>query len=382
MMKRLAFGVVRFCLCNGLFAQTSPQIEAELQYSLYRQIADKAELISSAGDLGALAEAYYYLQMRDSSALTARKAADEPRSQICLARYFAQIGVSDSCCIYLNKYLSNTDKMHKAKIVLDTAFARIEKEMCWKAIWKQDWYPQPTAEDEYALLISTGRYTQVLDELQTLGTKAHKYSYYKAEALREKGQEKEALSALRDARTQRELALKWELENTLGRDKPAANSAKRLLTRCHNCAEGMKKLGISAYKIGDTEVATKQIDAYLAIYYMDTEALYIKALMQSDSKQYLNALETTAQALHYSPQHAPSVLLRGDIFCQVNNWEYAANMYSQYLDWKGSSADVYYALGVALLKAGKKQQACREMEFAKHFGSLPAIDFYRAHCLK
>ena len=141
-------------------------------------------------------------------------------------------------------------------------------------------------------------------------------------------------------------------------------------------------LAISAYNTSDFADAQKHLDKYLAIYYMDAEALCLQARILADQSRFLDALEVSNNAMKFSPQYAPAALLRGDIFCQVNNWELAAKMYQQYLDWKGGSADVYFKLGNALLNAGNRTQACREMEFAKHFGSLPAVDFYRLHCLK
>ncbi len=382
MIKRLMFLLVSFLATNTIFAQSSPRLEAELQYGLYERMIYSNDPNASAEDRATIALAYFQLGNRDSAQKIAYSSVPQPRALICLAKCYASAEITDSVCVYLEKYLGQPDKMPKAEILLDTTFAKMEKETCWKALWKQEWYPQATAEDEFTLLINSERYNQVLDDLERMGTKAEKYQYFRAKALNGIGQEKDALKILRNARSARELALRWELEDKAGRNKAANQTSEQHLTKCGNCYSGMKMRAISAFKTGDRETAEKYIAKYLAVYYMDAEALNLKATMEFDKGRYLDALETSNQSLLFAPNYAPTVLLRGDIFCKVNNWEHAANMYQQYLDWKGNSADVYYKLGIALLNAGKKQQACREMEFAKHFGSVPAVEFYRQHCLR
>lgn len=382
MMKRLVFLAVTFFSASALFAQLSPQIRAELEYALYDSIAADSATIVTPEDRAALAEAYYRLGQNDYAIKLAHSVSTQPSAMLVSAKCYATARTSDSVCFYLEKYLSHPDKLPRPAILLDTAFAKMQKESCWKTIWKKEWFPQPTLEEEYTQQIAAERYNEVLDQIHDLGAKADKYLFWHAEALIGLGQEKDALKILRTARTEQELALRWTLEHQATRDRAALETAGQYSARCGRCFAGMKMQAISAYNAGEKEFAQKQLDKYLPVYYMDAEALCLQAQIQADATRYLDALATSNLAMNYSPQYAPAALLRGNVLYEVGNWELSAKMYQQYLDWKGGSADVYYKLGNALLNAGNRQQACREMEFAKHFGSLPAVEFYRQHCLK
>lgn len=378
----LGFLPVCFLCAHTVSAQLSPKIQAETEYGLYPNIIADSASITTAEDRAALAEAYYRTGRTDYAAQVAHSALGQPYALLVAAKCFAIAGTKDSACNYLSQYLAQPDKLPRAKILLDTVFAKMQKEACWKAIWKQEWYPQPTEQDKLSQLIAAGRYDETLDQIQNKGSQADKFTYWKAEALIGLGQDRDALKVLRNARTEQELALRWKMEHASAHDRTALQVAQQYSARCGRCITAEKMLAISAYNTSDFADAQKHLDKYLAIYYMDAEALCLQARILADQSRFLDALEVSNNAMKFSPQYAPAALLRGDIFCQVNNWELAAKMYQQYLDWKGGSADVYFKLGNALLNAGNRTQACREMEFAKHFGSLPAVDFYRLHCLK
>ena len=150
--------------------ETYLQAKADMLQERYGEAVQKILSVTvserSAPMYLSLGECYYHAGKYGEAArffAVADSIRTNPEAQLYAARAYAMLQQADKSAEWLQKYLSQRDKLSEAELTLDPAFEKIEHSREWKALWNREWYNAAERKAaEAAVLLKRNRYTEAL----------------------------------------------------------------------------------------------------------------------------------------------------------------------------------------------------------------------------
>jgi tetratricopeptide (TPR) repeat protein len=135
-------------------------------------------------------------------------------------------------------------------------------------------------------------------------------------------------------------------------------------------------------KTGETSRALSDIAEYLSYYPDNKIALSMAGKMEAASGNNLKALEYFSENLRLHPNDPECYVDRANSYFLSESWEWAIKDYSMSLDLAPGSSDVWLNKGIALVNAGKNDDACHDFKQSSALGNKKATEYISRYCIK
>jgi tetratricopeptide (TPR) repeat protein len=293
--------------------------------------------------------------------------------------------------VHLERHLKSDNKIPRSEIILDPAFSILQKTDEWKNLWKRSWYTElERGISEANYLIDNGR----LDELNSL--EDHLIPVY-----RDDPGMNYLLGIVSSAKSDYKSSIglfKQSLEG--GYSTPEAwNLYIDALIEEKNYFEAVNACenAISLYpekpalillrananrKAGDRSRAIDDVKLFLELYPESEEGLSMAGRLMNENRSYSEALKYYSRSIDLYPGNPDNFIDRADVYSRTLTWEYAIYDYSMALDLRPADGDVYYRKGVALMKSGRLDDACRDLKMALKYGYKKAAAEINKNCIR
>lgn len=231
---------------------------------------------------------------------------------------------------YLHQYLQLKEKLSERRLNNDSLLKPCKNAVAWDTIWLSEWYtPMQRRIDEYDYRVEKGDWDYLLNLLDALPSDQRKrpqFAYYRALALRGKGQYAEALPLAEDA------------ANHFPRRVECAVLTAELLCQVGKCSQAIKR--VNSYQKGDPyEPAPLPILAqaylgntnykqayatarrYLSLYPKDLRCLKVAAEGAAKAKMWSKSLDAIADLLQRSESDTVTdmLTLRGSMLMELQD---------------------------------------------------------------
>jgi tetratricopeptide (TPR) repeat protein len=308
-----------------------------------------------------------------------------------LSRISAFKGDVRNALSHLELSMQSQYRRSEKEIMLDPAFSLIENTPEWRSFWKTERYSfteRKIPEMEYYL--STGNSEEalkILDDLKSQYPGDDRTLY--ATALADNALQKysEALTILSklttgDKNNESYLRLMATVQSASGNPAGASSTYSLLLGMGVNDASLYMKRAGCFRKTGETDKAVRDLEKYLSMYPDNIEALSMTGKLAAATGDNLKALDYFSENLKLHPNDPQCYIDRANSYFNSRSWDYAIKDYSMSLDLKPDNPDVWLNKGIALMSAGKMEDACHDFRRALALGNKKAANYISNNCIK
>jgi len=341
-----------------------------------------------------LGESYYKLGKYEEATrffASADSVRANPEAELYAARAFAMMQQPDKAVEWLQKYLSQRDKLSEAELSLDPAFAKIEHSREWKAMWNKEWYNSADRKvAEAAFLLKRSRYTDALDIIDP--EIANRTSTARFYALRAKVYE--TMEQYEPAHESAQTAIRMRSNNP-EYFADAANIAVRVKKYDIALDDINRAIRLDPYQldlylqrstilrlINRYDEAKNDINFYFKYIPNDTKALFQLGIAETDSGNPLVGIEYFTMLIDNDKGQPDYFIARANASIKSNNWQLANHDISQALDLDPKIPEALHKMGVVLHKENKIEDACYYWRKALRAGNRDAAEFIYKHCIK
>jgi len=339
-----------------------------------------------------LGESYYMTGKYGEAArffVTADSLRSNPDAMLFAARAFAMTMQPAKATEWLQKYLSQREKLSEAEITLDHAFGKIEHSREWKTLWSKEWYN--TAERkaaEASVLLKRNRTTEALGiidvEIANRTTLARFY------ALRAKVYE--AMEQFEPAHESAQTAIRLR-NNSADYFTDAANLAVRVKKYDIALDNINRAIRLDPYQLElylqrasilrlnqRYDDARNDINFYFSYLPSDDKALYQMGLAETDAGNPLAGIEYFTMLIDKDISSPDYFMARANACFKLNNHTQAKHDLAQALDLNPALSDAWCKMGIILQQEDKLDDACFHWKKALQMGNREAADFFYKYC--
>ncbi|MEE4116946.1 MAG: tetratricopeptide repeat protein [Marinilabiliaceae bacterium] len=308
-----------------------------------------------------------------------------------LAKLYALSGQVKKAIDQLRFHLKSDFKLPGKELLLEPAFKGLSNTGEWKELWSAGWYTRlEEGKAEASYLISNKRIDELaalLDYLKPMYEGSSDLFYINALYLNASGKKKEASHLFKKAvDLDKSDPIKWKALVNAWLDEglyfeAAVLSAEAL--KLHPGERSFILTGASALrKAGDRPAALKEVQKYLELVPEDEEGLIIAGDIEYEMKAYTDALKYYSRSIGLFPGNPDNYIRRANTYSVTSTWEFAVSDYAMALDLKPDDANAWYGKGVALLKMGDRDSACRSLRMAHKYGNSKAASLINLNCIR
>jgi len=341
-----------------------------------------------------LGESYYKLGKYEEAArffVSADSVRTNPEAELNAARSFAMMQQPTKAVEWLQKYMSNRDKLSEAELHLDPAFTRIEHSREWKTMWNREWYNSAERKiAEATVLLKRNRYTDALDIIDI--EIANRTSTARFYALRAKVYE--AMELYEPAHQSAQTAISMRTNNAEYFTN-AANIAVRVKKYDIALENINRAIRLDPYKldlylqrssifrmVNRFDEARNDINFYFKYISNDTKAIFKLGVAETEAGNPLVGIEYFTMLIDNDKGQPDYFIARANANIKTNNWSLADHDLSQALDLNPKLPEALHKKGIVLHKENKLEDACFYWRKALREGNRDAAEYIYKHCIK
>ena len=337
----------------------------------------------------------FYLAGKYSEAARNFAVADSvranPHAQLFAARAYAMMQQPAKAVEWLQKYLSQRDKISESEIALDPAFEKIERSREWQALWNREWYnAADRRESEAAVLFRRNRYTDALAIIDT-----------------------EIANRNSSARF---FALRAKVYNAMEQHEPAHESAQTAIRMRNNSAEYFADAAKMAVNVKKYEIALDNINRairlepyHLELYLQraailrleqkfddarndvnfyfrfmpaDNKALFQMGIAETEAGNPLTGIEYFNKLIDNDKTSPEYFIARANAHIISNDYTLAGDDLSQALDLDPRLPEAWHKKGVVLQQENNNEDACYYWRRALEMGHGEAAEYIYRYCIR
>ena len=397
-------GVIIILLFTALSTRGQRLNEAYLQAKadmMREQFADAGRKILSipAGERTAamyltLGESYYQSGEYTEAArffAASDSARANPESQLYAARAHAMMLQPAKATEWLQKYLTQREKLSESDLTLDAAFTKIEHSKEWKSLWNREWYNAAERKiAEAAVLYKRQKYTEALGiidvEIANRTTSARFY------ALRAKVYE--AMNQYEPAHESAQTAIRMRINSAeyFADAASIAISVKKYDVALENINQAIRfdpyQLELYLQRAVILRLGKRHDDArndlnfYFKYLPADTKALYQMGIAETDAGNPLAGIEYFTMLIDEDKATPDYFIARATAGIKANNLDLANHDLAQALDLNPSIPDAWYKKGIVLQQENKLEDACYYWRKALEMGGREAAEYIYKYCIR
>jgi tetratricopeptide (TPR) repeat protein len=314
-----------------------------------------------------------------------------PEAKLYVARSFAMMSQPEKSTEWLQKYLSQREKLSEGELGLDPAFAKIEHSKEWKTLWNREWYNAAERKAaEAAVLVKRQKYTDALGIIDV--EIANRTSLARFYALRAKVYE--AMEQFDPAYESAQTAVRMR-NNSPEFFSAAANMAVRVKKYDAALDNINQAIRYDPYQLdlylqraailrmnNRFDEARNDINFYFAYLPADTKALYQMGRAETEAGNPLAGMEYFTILIDNDKSSPDYFIARADAGMKANNYTQASYDLSQALDLNPTIPEVWYKKGIVLHREDKLEDACYYWKSAFRMGSSEAGEYIYKYCIK
>jgi tetratricopeptide (TPR) repeat protein len=308
-----------------------------------------------------------------------------------MARVYALKGDASTSLSHLEQNLGSSFKKSEKEIMLDQAFGKIENTSEWRLFWKKERYnifEKKIPEIEYYISVDKREEAKsISDELEKDYPGDNSTLYAKALVDFSMQKYPDAVKILADLinenpKNEDYLRLMAKVKMVSGNAAGASDAFTRLIELGIPDANLYMQRAQTYRKTGELDKALKDLTKFLELYPENKEALGLTGRIESESGDNLKALDYFNRNLKLHPGDPVCYIDRANSYFNSRSWKNAISDYSMSLDLQPSNADVWMNKGIALLNAGKTEDACHDFREALSLGNKKAAAYIGRNCIK
>ena len=337
----------------------------------------------------------YYRAGKYSEAARFFAAADSVRSnpdaQLFAARACAMMLQPAKATEWLQKYLSQRDKLSESELTLEPAFEKIEHSKEWKALWNnREWYNAAERKiAEATVLFKRQKYTEALVIIDV--EIANRTSLARFYALRAKVYE--AMEQFEPAYESAQTAIRMR-NNSVEYFVDAADMAVRVKKYDAALDNINQAIRLEPYQLElylqrsailrmcqRYDDARNDVNFYFKYLPADIKAIYQMGKAETDAGNPLAGIEYFTMLIDQDKTSPDYFLARANAFIKANNYSLAGNDLSQALDLNPALPEAWHKKGIVLQQENKTEDACYYWRKALETGSREAAEYIYRYCI-
>jgi len=297
----------------------------------------------------------------------------------------------DKATEWLQKYLSQREKLSESELCLDPAFAKIEHSKEWKTLWNKEWYNSIERKySEAVILMKRKKYTDALGIIDAEFT--NRSSQARFYALRAKLYE--AMEQFDPAYENAQIAVRMR------------NNNPDYFVNATNMSVRIKKYDVALDNINQAiRLDPYQLDLYLqraAILRMNnryddarnditfyfkylpnnTQAIYQMGMAETEAGNPLAGIEYFTVLIDQDQTNPEYFIARATAGINANHYDMASSDLSQALDLNPALPEAWFKKGIVFFKEEKLEDACYHWRNALQSGSGEAAEYIYKYCIK
>ena len=333
---------------------------------------------------GNYTEAAQYFIMSDSVRAT-------PEAKLNVARAFAMTSQPDKSTDWLQKYLSQREKISEGELGLDPAFAKIERSKEWRELWNREWYNAAERKAaEAAVLVKRQKYTEALGIIDA--EIANRTSLARFYALRAKVYE--AMEQFEPAYESAQTAVRMR-NNSPEYFADAADMAVRVKKYDAALDHINQAIRFDPYRLdlylqraailsmnNHHDDARNDVNFYFKYLPDDVKAIYRMGMAETEAGNPLAGIEYFTRLIDNDKTSPDYFIARATAGIKANNYVLASYDLAMALDLNPDLPEACYKKGIVLQREDKLEDACYYWRKAMKFGNSEAVEYIYRYCIK
>jgi tetratricopeptide (TPR) repeat protein len=135
-------------------------------------------------------------------------------------------------------------------------------------------------------------------------------------------------------------------------------------------------------KTGENDKAVADLEKYLTLFPGEKNALRLAGRISAASGDNIRALSYFSENLRNNPNDPQCYIDRANSYLSARSWDWAVLDYAMALDLDPGNPDTWLNKGIALLNAGKTDDACHDFRKSFRMGNKRAAEYISRHCIK
>lgn len=298
-----------------------------------------------------------------------------------LARTYCIIGDSADCTEWTRKNLQSAFREPESKYQLNSDFKFAQSLKEWHNLWQIEWYSPIESDIHYARYLIDN---QSYDEAIELLSRRIKGKKSKAELFELRGRShlksgnfslalKDFESAYyRSKKNYNYLALQAKAYRGLNQNGKALTQIEQAIDKSGGKPDYLIEKAKILGQLNRWSEAYETLKQYLEYYPSNTDANLLLARYAYESGYYTDALLAIAKMLKFTPENPDLLLLRGKIYLKIDQPRQAIIDFEKAISQNYNIAESYLLKGLALLKEGEREEACKCFSISGSLGNIDA----------
>ena len=336
----------------------------------------------------------YYLSGKYGEAARFFAVADSvgtnSEAQLFAARAYAMMQQPVKAVVWMQKYLSQRDKLTESEITLDPAFEKIERSREWRELWSREWYNvADRREAEAVVLLRRNRH---IDALAIIDAEITRASTARFHALRAKVYE--AMEQYEPAHESAQTAIRMRNNNS-EYFVDAANMAVRVKKYDIALENINRAIRLEPYQLElylqraailrlsqRYDDARNDINFYFKYIPDDAKALFQMGMAETDAGNPLGGIEYFTILIDNDRSVPEYFIARANARIKSNNYDLAGDDLAQALDLDPRLPEAWYQKGIILQLEEKYDDACYHWRKALGMGYREAAEYIYRFCIR